>query len=383
MSKEKESNIITPLYSTFTLVGKPILPRSGGLVKDIITDKGLTSKINFGIKTSDTNIVYVEMLAFTAKKGKQIIYTLDTDNKKIEIDFFERLSKNIIDKVADFKKFKIQVASEKKEFISEFDAINELRNLDKDTDYLVQGDIRFEPFFSEKLQETFILTKYVIRNVTALLDTDEITPKAKAYVEFVYDKDGVDESNFKNDKKIYYNVKVTSYNKDLKKNIFVPLQLVFNAEKVNFEVEKEKKAFAFIRDILAIKDKKYYAFQVECNILKGVSKSDITYEDLTKLEKQEIDYGIKTLEEISKQKNSSVGGNKINELRIIRRGGKNIYDNGKILTDYTDIDFIIPETISKREKLEVLEEEDIKPPFMIDPEDDKDLNLDDLFGENN
>ena len=379
MGKNSDPNIVKALYSTFTFVGKPVFSKTNELVKETTSEKGTTSKISFGVKTSDTNIVYVEMVGFTSK-GSQKIYTLDKNNKKLEIDFKERNSKAIIDNVADFKKFEIQLGADKKEFLAEVDAINELKSLDKDMNYLIRGEVKYERYYSGKAEKTLFLTKYLIKSVTALTDPDKVKPNAKATIEFVYNKDGIDESNFKTDKKIYYSVYVTSYDKDSKKNVFMPLNLVINAENVDLENEKQKKLLQFLTGGLKIKDKKSYAFQVETSVMRGVEKREIAIEDLTEFEQNQIEVGMITLEEISRRKPSnSVAGDKVNELRIVKFGGKSIYASGKVETDYEEDDFILPDLTPKREKLVILDEEGTKPPFDIDEKDDKDQDLEDLF----
>ena len=377
---KKEELVVKPLYSTFAFVGKPVLSKEE-FIKEIVGEKGTTYKVNFGIKTSDTNVIYVEMMSYVAKSNQKI-FTLDKDNKKLEIDFKERSSKQVMDKVADFKKFKIQLGKEKKEFISEFDAIQELNGkIDKDMNYLVTGDIQYQRYYSEKSDKTLIFSKYIIKNVTVLTDTEKVKPSAKSTVEFIYNKESIDEGSFKDEKKIYYSVYVTAYDKESKKNLFIPINLVLNAEKVDMTNEQHKKQFGFLRDSLNIKDKKYYAFQVDCNVFRGVDKKTIAYDDLTDFEKGQVDLDIKTLDEIARSKPSdSVAGDKINEIRIIKPGSKKAYTDGKIEVDYTDIDFILTELKSNREKLTIIEDE--TPPFEIDRKDDVDLDLDDLFGGN-
>jgi hypothetical protein len=104
-----------------------------------------------------------------------------------------------------------------------------------------------------------------------------------------------------------------------------------------------KKMFDFYKGCFNVKSGEIYETQWHCKLFRGANEEEITMDDLSDDQKMQIELGIATFDEITKDMRGSKIGNRISEIRLIRPTNK--YEGEmKVLTEYTEDDLFITET---------------------------------------
>lgn len=385
----KNENVIAPLYSTFQFVGYPIIPKDKFFISGNNGEGFISNSIRFGLKIDDSNTCWVEISGGYNEKNNYPIKTISTSNEKLEVLWKDRFDPVIVSNVADFKKIKIQLKNndEVQKFLHPYDAIQILKNgLNKDVLYFVSGDVRIERYFNTKLNTYSTIIKYVATQIVVAkekIEKDGETeiripekPRANATMEFIFNKDSLDESRFKSDKKIDVTAYVTSYDRESKKTIFLPINLIINGEKLDFNNQEHIKKFDFLKKCFTVKGKKYYRTQFKCGTISGREVDEIKIEDLTTFQKEQIALGLKTFEQIKIAMQNKKAGSRITEIRLLQPTEK--YPDGNEETEYIEEDFIVPEPAPKTEKFEDIE----KKTLFDDPTfDTKEIKKDDDYGD--
>lgn len=326
-------------------------------------------------------------------------YTDDSGNKvkgkKMEVDWSDRFNKNTLEMVADFKKCVIDtikeshrwalknildgsandsdyellgIASEeeanelnekwsknKKEFISEYDFVDAIQKLlasdeIKNWKFKVRGTHEFQ--YSSKTGKWY--NNYVVHKITRV--EDDAKPVSKANYNLYFNKESVNAESFDETKKITVNGWVQQYvtDKAYKKNCFAPFPVSLvgdNAKKI------ANKIFSF-----ADSEAEYREIGVICDVLNGSQKIEFTEDMLTDEQREDIELGWITIEDIKRDMNKDLYGEKITDVRIVKpmRG----YTSGAIDTAYTEKDF------SMATEIDVVEDIFDMSDILADDEDD-------------
>jgi hypothetical protein len=284
-------NKIKGLYGTFVFVGTPVIPKEKFITTGNNDGGYVWKKIQFGIKTDDTNVGYLEMMGGYHTKKSQTIYSLDTKNNKLEIDWKDRLNDKIIASIADFKKIKVNFTTssekESKSYLAEYDAIEDIRvNLKADVRYVVVGNIKVDRYKDSQGQYKTSV-KYIPTKIR--LAKDDEANKTEATIQFVFDKDSWDESRFAEEKKVDILAYTTVYDKALKDNVFVPFSFVLNCEKLDMNNPAHKKMFDFYKGCFNVKSGEIYETQWHCKLFRGANEEEITMDDLSDDQKMQIE----------------------------------------------------------------------------------------------
>lgn len=338
----------------------------------------LTS-LNFGIKESDTNMAFIEV----SDSPRGVIKAKDTDNNDIEIDWDDRKDPDIIATVANYRKYVVNLGEEfdgRQEFLTQFDMIEFLA--EKLPEYkgkvLAMGDYQ-KTYSKGKWYE-----KFRLQNLYAV--EEDRKSRLGLTFDFYYNKDSVDKADFKNDKKIYLNGYIKQYIKEDESNKYVPMQLVFNASKYDFENPKHKALFDYKMEYVDIKNKNMCHIAWEVVLVRGAEAIDFTYDMLTPSQKVQIDLGVREIDSF-KPKNGIIG-EKINEFRVFEPvlkdfGKDDDFSDGLIELDMKMSEFegeiFVPNAVE--EKLEDIEEKPKKTAKKVDDDvpDEKDDEAFDLF----
>ena len=328
---------------------------------------------------------------FTFSKGS--VNSDGTTNKgeKMTVDFKDRFNGDIVEQVANFKKFVLDTEYPGRRF-----GLEKLRDRIKDggeiseeesTKYNVNNlqDIEKELEISDKRKHVFIseydyidaLNKFVnneeIKNMkfrvrgTYELDYNEKDDKwyRHFYVQSIYrakdeeepisigkfvvafDKNAVEDTMFEETKKIKIIAYVPQYLGKYKKTFFAPIVFTIDGTKD----EKMAKFFAKKFNFPDTYDDDYRELGVVCDILDGAQIMEITYDDLTEEQKENVDFGLCTLDDIR----AELGGNKYGDrvTDIIFTGLGRGYTNGSKPTKYVKNDFCKPHNEAEITKEEV------------------------------
>ena len=258
----------------------------------------LTS-LNFGIKESDTNMAFMEV----SDSPRSII--------NIEIDWDDRKDPDIVATVANYRKYIVNLGEEfdgRQEFLTQFDMIEFLA--EKLPEY--KGKILAVGDYQKTYSKGKWYEKFRLQNLYAV--EEDRKSRLGLTFDFYYNKDSIDKTDFKDEKKIYLDGYIKQYiNKD-EGSKYIPMQLVFNASKYDMENEKHKQLFDYKMLYMDIKNKNMCHLAWEVVLLRGAEAVDFTYDMLTPAQKMQVDLGVRELDDF-KPKNG-VLGDKVNEYRV-------------------------------------------------------------------
>ena len=246
----------------------------------------------------------------------------------------EDITKEDKDKLAEYKEEFNKQAINRHEFIYEYDAILFLAEQlpkYKDKKFRVTGDVEWNQWQG----------KYYRKFIPKIIEIvpDETKSQLRADINIFFNRDAIDDTLFKDEKKVIINGYVQSYVREEKGDRFFPQQFIINGSNLDFTNEDHKNRFKFIVDSFKVRGKEYYNLQYLTSIYRGAELLDFTYDDLTQKQKEAVDLGLSKIEDFAPRGGNFIGGN-MDEIRILKPKLMGDFADGAISTGYTDADFI-------------------------------------------
>lgn len=243
----------------------------------------------------------------------------------------------------------------KHEFIWEYDFIEYLNKLInsstiKDYKWHITGTYELE-YNTEKDQW---YRKFKPQRVYRALDSDEYKSQADFVV--VFGKDAVDDSSFEETQKLRINGFIGQYlGKPYKKICYAPMTFTVDGstdERAKKMAMGFKKKFTFPDDY----EGEYREIGVTTTVLDGSQEIELTEDMLTDEQRENIEFGLTTLEDIKKELGKPVFGDRVTDIVVtgLARG----YSNGANNTVYTAEDMGKP-TVKFDEVENLFDEDDI------------------------
>lgn len=369
-----------------------------------IGDSGIG--INASVVAAVNNRAFVEATGWE----NDVIKTKDIDGNNIEINWEDRFDEDVVKNVASYRKYFITIDGDRKEFITAYDFCEFIRdNLDtiKDKRCIVKGQTQ-ENFYKGKESK-----RLQINNIRLIDDDDDEKNILMFDTPFYWSKDGVDMTDFKDDKKIYFNgytpefVSAKDLGEDKGASKYIPIQLIINCAKVDFDNAEMITLLNYRLTNLGLmykdgkivnnlKGSKYYANEITISYHNGAQDmgdaEDITYDMLTDMQKMKCDLGFAKPEDFAT--NGRSFGERVVENRVYLFSGKGDYANGYIALDDTidefednifipsdDDDEIMPKPKKKDEDDEKPKKSKIKKVPDPEPEDEPEEEPEELNNE--
>lgn len=384
--------------SRFSFCGTPVIPKQKAdtkrpFCKEISKKDEKTKEtkkmlsMTFGIKETDMNMAFVE--AFDSQQ--KVIKTMDVDNEKMDVDWDDRFDEDIIEKVANYRKYIVDLGDEhggRQEFITAYDMIEHLREHLPNYDGRVVVTGQFTRDWYAKKKTYF--SKFRIQNVFAA--PEERKNRLLLTMDLFYNKSSLDDSDFDENKKMTLDCYIEQYiNKDEGRK-YVPIQVVFSGAKYDLENEKHKKLFDYKMKYIKVKNKNMVHIPWEIVLLRGAEEAEFDESMLTDSQREQVELGIKSVDDFRPKGN--IYGDRIDEFRLFEPKLEGDYADGVLECDDTADEFeekiFVPaadETMeeakknsksakSKSKKDE--DDDDDEPPFDKD-EDKGDVDEEDLF----
>lgn len=374
------------LYNTYEFIGDLVVPKDKDKFIAVTESTDYKNyRLNFGIKESNTNSVFVEMFGSMKKDGNGKVFTFgkstDTEKgSKLEIPWANRLDAGMIDKVADFKRYRLDLTEDKDIKNELYKLAYEIRTLEYKTE---RTDAENEKLKTDKSKYTelakdvhefiaeFDMIQYIVQNIENLKDKKfkvkgsidmnewkgkfykkfkvesmELMPsdaknQFKGLIDIFFNNDCVDDRDFETDKKVYVDGFIQSYDSKVKKDLFYPQQFVINASRLDITDPETIKRVNFLKKWFNAKDDEVRHLQWEVSIFRGAEKVELTLEDLTDEQREMVEMNIKTLEDYSKKQ--MLGKNK-DEIRLLAPVIMGEMDKGSLLTDLTPEELIYTTT---------------------------------------
>lgn len=384
--------------SRFSFCGTPVIPKQKAdtkrpFCKEISKKDEKTKEtkkmlsMSFGIKETDMNMAFVE--AFDSQQ--KVIKTMDVDNEKMDVDWDDRFDEDIIEKVANYRKYIVDLGDEhggRQEFITAYDMIEHLREHLPNYDGRVVVTGQFTRDWYAKKKTYF--SKFRIQNVFAA--PEERKNRLLLTMDLFYNKSSLDDSDFDENKKMTLDCYIEQYiNKDEGRK-YIPIQVVFSGAKYDLENEKHKKLFDYKMKYIKVKNKNMVHIPWEIVLLRGAEEAEFDESMLTDSQREQVELGIKSVDDFRPKGN--IYGDRIDEFRLFEPKLEGDYADGVLECDDTADEFeekiFVPaadETMeeakknsksakSKSKKNE--DDDDDEPPFDKD-EDKDDVDEEDLF----
>lgn len=324
---------------TFEMVGR-LCP-----IKDTEKFKGYEEKVSpkgyegrilhFNVLTG-VNKHIMSLSSWIKKDG--VIYSLskptaESKGESLQIPFADRLKPEVINSVADFKKTSITLSdNEKYHYISEWDFIEDVNTLlhDEDTrdkQFKIRGIV--EVTYNDTTGKWY--SNYVPQRIY-LVENEEEYAKLSAVIYF--NKDSFDTTDINETGKAYLNAFTREYS-SLHKG-FIPYPITFVIAKGTPELDKQ---FNHWKKKFTVTDNTWKEFGIVSDMINGAERKEITVDMLDDEQKEEIELGLISFEDIQKEMGGNIIGDVVREYRInkIMRG----YSTGVKDTVYTDEDFTI------------------------------------------
>lgn len=380
--------------SRFSFCGTPVIPKQKAdtkrpFCKEISKKDEKTKEtkkmlsMTFGIKETDMNMAFVE--AFDSQQ--KVIKTMDVDNEKMDVDWDDRFDEDIIEKVANYRKYIVDLGDEhggRQEFITAYDMIEHLREHLPNYDGRVVVTGQFTRDWYAKKKTYF--SKFRIQNVFAA--PEERKNRLLLTMDLFYNKSSLDDSDFDENKKMTLDCYIEQYiNKDEGRK-YVPIQVVFSGAKYDLENEKHKKLFDYKMKYIKVKNKNMVHIPWEIVLLRGAEEAEFDESMLTDSQREQVELGIKSVDDFRPKGN--IYGDRIDEFRLFEPKLEGDYADGVLECDDTADEFeekiFVPaadETMEEAKKnskssskAKKDENEDDEPPF---DKDDDVIEDEDLF----
>lgn len=369
------------LISRFTFVGDLFLPKKDSkrpfLREFEKTIEGTNKKcqmlsLNFGVKTDNTQIGYVECFGMTRDK----IYVFDADNNKLEIDWEDRFDE--IDNIPNYNRFVIDLGEDyggRQEFLTEYDFIQSLASTlpDYDGRVVVSGTYTKDWYVDgQKWNDRFNIQRVYAAK-------PDVKNRLAVIAELFYSKDCVDKSEYDDEKKIYLNAYIDQYiNKD-EGHMLVPFQAVFSSAKYDMENEKHKKILKYKMKYIDVKGKKYYHIPWDMVLVNGAEEVEFDESMLTNAQKEQIELGLKTLNDFKPV--GDIYGNRITEFRLFDPRLTGDFEDGLVemeesASEIEEMIYIPPKNETEEEAKEKSKTKKKKPAKVEPEDDDEDMPFD-------
>lgn len=222
------------------------------------------------------------------------------------------------------------------EFISEWDYIDFIKKVIasdkyKDKLFFIRGNGEYQ--YSDAQQKVY--ESYIPNRI--YLAADDAEPSSTATINIIFNKDSLDDMSAEEKGKYYVNGYMMEYDQNRKGNIPVPVTITIPVGKDEAGqkwAERVKHKFIFEDD-----DESFKEYGAIVNMLNGAQRVEIDEDMLTDEEKEDIKYGLTTLDDIRRDLGGSAFGERIREYQFVKpaRG----FTRGREDTAYTEEDMII------------------------------------------
>lgn len=294
-----------PIYSNFNFCGELVFPKKNGpwVKRETFNGKDRIS-MNFGVKAG-TNIGYV-----TAGCWKNdVIKTKNTDNNDIDVDWKNRLDEDVINDVASYRRYVVNLG-ERKEFITSWDMIEYLESAlaGYAEPVVVTGQFVIRPGTGKSKDRTF--KEFSVQNVYAVNENDK--PLLTMNAELFYDRNSLDKKSEKDNGKIYLSAYTPQWvNSDVGRKMF-PIQLV-----IDTKVLKDHPDWVDYKlEYLETKSRNPVHMDWDIGIVNGAEEVPFSIDSLTPPQRRQVELGMKDLE-FFRRRNGSIRGEKQDELRLV------------------------------------------------------------------
>ena len=280
---------------------------------------------------------------------KKFVFDLEKPNRRYKLEKAaekikegtsltdEELRELGVESEADVKGELEKSNKKKHEFISEWDFVEFIKKVIdsgkyNDKKFFIRGNANYS--YSDKNQKVY--ENYVPQRI--YLADDDAEEYSTATIKMIYGADAVDEMSAEEKGKYYVSGYMMEYDNNRKANIPVPVVVTIPVALTDAS-DKDKKKVEAIKRKFIVEDDAFKELGIEVNMLNGAQKVEITEDMLTDEQKDDLECGLITLDDIRADLGGSVYGDRVQEYQFskIARG----FTKGRNDTVYTEEDMVI------------------------------------------
>ena len=323
--------------------------------------------LNFGIKSDGHNMGFVEM--FGAEQD--VIKARSDDGENLEIEWADRFDEESINSVSSIYLTTVNLGEgfERQSFLSSFDAIGYLKdNLRDAADRTIIATGRItKQFYNGR-----VFDRYQLQNIYVPTDTSKVKPKLNVTFELVYNKDSVDKTEWKEEKKIYIDGYTPTYIDKDNGTKYVAQRVCFNASKVDPNNQNHVDRMNYRLKFINIPNKKAVKMCFEGYLINGSEAIEFDESQLTDLQREAVALGIKTLEDYRPR--GQILGERVQEIRLVnpylrQEYSDGIIDLGETMSQFEEEQVYVPPTEESLEDVFKTAEKSIVKEVEIDDDD--------------
>lgn len=396
----------------FEMIGRLSLPRATDKFEPFSTKKyesgWIRKQLMFNVTCGDNrHMLSITDGAFDDEHGDIYSFsksTVDESGNRVKgetliIPFKDRLTSPKLAEVAEFKKFvidlerpgrryKLEKASEKikegtsltdeelkdldiedesevnqelerskkrrHEFISGWDYIDYIFKLIdsgkyKDKKFFIRGNGEYQ--YSDKNQRVY--ESYIPNRI--YLAADDAEESSTATINVLFNSESLDEMSVEEKGKYFVNGYMMEYDGNRKSNIPVPVTITIPVPTDNAD-EKAKKRIEAIKHKFMVEDDSFKEYGAVVNMLNGAQKQEITEDMLTDEQREDLDCGLITMDDIRAELGGSVYGERIREYQFLKPAKG--FTKGRQDTVYTADDMVIKPLADEVDEMEDLFDEE-------------------------
>lgn len=280
---------------------------------------------------------------------KKFIFDLEKPNRRYKLEKAaekvkegtsltdEELKELGIESEADINDALEKSNKKRHEFISEWDFAEFIKKVIdsgkySDKKFYIKGNANYS--YSDNKKQVY--ESYVPQRI--YLADDDADEYSTATIKMIFNVDSLDEMSVEEKGKYYVNGYMFEYDSNRKVNIPVPVTVTIPVAPEDAD-EKTKKKVEAIKRKFTVDDDTYKELGVEVNMLNGAQRVEITDDMLTDEQREDLECGLITLDDIRADLGGSVYGERVQEYQFkkIARG----YSRGRVDTVYTEDDMTI------------------------------------------
>ena len=321
----------------FEIVGKLLKPKSEKIVffEEKTSENGWMSRaLKFNVKSGDNTFLMEIRDGRSNDESKAMIYSSikKEDGKYENVQFLHKDKEKYIPKLAEFKKSVIVFDKDTRlEFATQYDMALALRDIIEneeyaDTTFKVMGEVVYSRYEGKEYKKMIPTRVYVTDQEEAAIGT----------VEMLFGEGAFDDSTFEDNKTAYINGYVANYDRKAKKHLAFSQQIEYDFEKIHGE--NADKAYNVMKRIFDVSGEELYKIGFKIEHVNGTTSVPFTIDMATDEEKEMMELGFITLEDLKSQYGSGKGSfvSKVVATGLAKGYGNGAVETGQTLADYQE-----------------------------------------------
>jgi hypothetical protein len=304
--------------------------------------KGESLKIPFKDRLTSSKLAEVA-------EFKKFIFDLEKPNRRYKLEKAaekikegtsltdEEVAELEVESEADVKTALEKSIKKRHEFISEWDFVDFIKKVIEsgkysDKKFYIKGNGNYQySDKNERVYESYVPTRIYLAD-------DNAEEYCTATINVLFNRDSVDDMSVEEKGKYYINGYMMQYDSNRKGNIPCPVTVTIPVAPEDAS-DKDKKKVEAIKRKFVVEDESWKELGVVVKMLNGAQKTEITDDMLTDEQKEDLECGLITLDDIRADLGGSVYGDRVQEYQFdkIARG----FTKGRNDTVYTDDDMVI------------------------------------------